>query len=279
MKQTFYIGLLACTALLCSCSDTMHIYVPNTVNAPLLQEKHEVKGNVSLSNWQVAYAVTDHVGVMANGQYLLRTGNRGDGDDNSGLFDADARGGLVEAGAGYFNRFARSRTKASIFEVYGGYGRGKFTTISYDYFADPGGNSPNRRDYRISANFDKFFVQPGFGITHHVFDFAVANRFSLLHFNKVKFGSLALIDDNSTKETLQRFDDKWVLSAEPSVTIKAGYKYVRFMGQLTFCVPMDGWPRIDADDIDADGFVDDYFQPVSINIGVAFHFAQWLKDR
>lgn len=262
-------------ALFSACSDTMHVYVPNTVNAPLLQEKNEVKGSLSLSNYQVAYGVTDHFGLMANGQYLVRPVNSQNSKGDQGIYDADARGGLFEVGAGYFNRFGRSRSKSKVFEVYGGYGRGGFRTTAYNFYFAPDSGTNNRRDYRVSSKFDKFFVQPGFGITHKVVEFSVASRFSLLHFNDIGFASKALEDDQLEREQLMRFDNKWVGTWEPAVTFKVGYKYVRFMTQLSFCVPFDRLP-------DADGSVGNdygyYFQPVSVNLGVAFNFAKWLND-
>ncbi|HEY0611409.1 MAG TPA: hypothetical protein VGD35_17180, partial [Chitinophaga sp.] len=71
MKKPFAIPcLLAAGVLLASCNK--YIYVPNTVNAPLLKEKYEFKGSLSPTNYQAAFAVANKVAIMANGQYVYR---------------------------------------------------------------------------------------------------------------------------------------------------------------------------------------------------------------
>lgn len=281
MKQSLILILSAFTAILCSCSDKMHIYVPNAVNAPVLQEKNELKANLTFTNYQLAYAITDHIGIMANGQYVYRLDNSNK-PDNDPLFpyDNDVRGGLFEVGAGYFNRFGRSRTKAKVFEVYGGYGRGNFRTVAANYYDTEDPVRSTKRDYKITAGFDKFFIQPGFGIAHKVVDFSVASRFSLLHFNKASIGPLAFQDDDYYQQNFLEFRDKWIMNWEPAATIKVGFKYVRFMGQIGFVLPFDRAPNVTgSNDAEYDNWEHgEYFQPINFHIGVSFHFAKWLND-
>src|ERR1044072_8929111 len=54
-------------ALLSSCATTM--YTTNAVNVPLLKEKGEVKINATQNDLQAAIAVSDNIGIMANGYY------------------------------------------------------------------------------------------------------------------------------------------------------------------------------------------------------------------
>jgi hypothetical protein len=280
MKQSLILILSALTALLSSCSDHMHVYVPNTVNAPILQEKNELKGNITFTNYQLAYAVTDHIGIMANGQYVFRfdKGNKPD-DDPFLPLDNDARGGLFEVGAGYFNRFGRSRTKAKVFEVYGGYGRGGFRTVASNYYDADDPVRSTKRDYKITAGFDKFFIQPGFGIAHKVVDFSIASRFSILHFNRATIGPLAFQDQSETQNHFLEFRDKWMVNWEPAATIKVGYKYVRFMAQLGFSVPFDKAPRYTESQVEYDDWDHgEYFQPMNVHLGVSFNFGKWLNE-
>ena len=45
------------------------MYFPNMQNVPLLKDKHELKSTIGISNYQVAYSITQHIGIMLNGQY------------------------------------------------------------------------------------------------------------------------------------------------------------------------------------------------------------------
>ncbi len=99
MKK-FYLFLLAPAISFIACNRS--VYVPNQVNVPLLKEKGEVKASVSLSDWQVAYAITDNFAVMTNGQYVSRLVRFEDDDDfDDPIVDPNTRGGLFEVGAGY----------------------------------------------------------------------------------------------------------------------------------------------------------------------------------
>src|SRR5690349_19774662 len=118
------------------------IYVPNQVNAPLLKEKNEFKANLSLSNWQAAYAVSNNIAIMVNGQYVSRA-FWFDNDDNSNdddLFvDKNTRGGLLEGGVGFFK--ALDPNQRAVFDVYAGYGNGAFKTLEGAYSSAPDGTS------------------------------------------------------------------------------------------------------------------------------------------
>jgi hypothetical protein len=53
-------------------SYSITMYTTSAVNAPLLKERGEVKINVTRNDLQAAVAVTDHIGIMANGYYNIR---------------------------------------------------------------------------------------------------------------------------------------------------------------------------------------------------------------
>ena len=69
MKTTIKISaIIILISSLCSCS----VYVPNGVNAPMFAKKGKALINASVGtgvNVQGAYAVSDHVGIIANGYY------------------------------------------------------------------------------------------------------------------------------------------------------------------------------------------------------------------
>src|SRR5690242_8442254 len=90
------------------CSSCAVVYVPSARNVPLFTKSGEFNGNLSWGtsglNVQSAYAVSNHLGVMAN-------------------FQSDAGNSRThiagDIGLGYYLR------KKVAFEVYGGYGIGK----------------------------------------------------------------------------------------------------------------------------------------------------------
>jgi hypothetical protein len=96
-----------------SCSS---IYMPNVPNTPMLASKGEfhggghlsLKGNLSLNS---AYAISDHIGIMANGSIISSERKKKDFKQN-----------LLEGAIGYFDTFGPNNDR--IFEVYGGYGIG-----------------------------------------------------------------------------------------------------------------------------------------------------------
>src|SRR4051812_32632235 len=90
MRSIYKIALVAVpVALLSSCATTL--YTTNAVNAPLLKEKGEVKINVTQNDLQAAVAVTDNIGIMANGYY----------ENYDGSNNYRHGGGMGELGIGY----------------------------------------------------------------------------------------------------------------------------------------------------------------------------------
>src|ERR1043165_8168948 len=152
----------AAALLLSSCSTTL--YVPNTVNAPLLKERGEVKVNVNSNEIQAAVAVSNHIGVMANGYYK---------DYKNG--DYQHKGGLGEAAIGWDKPMIEDPL---VMEVFVGAGLGNvskaqvFTTGS------------ETRNASFDAKATRFFIQPEIGYAGKVFDVALTPRFTFLKYNE-----------------------------------------------------------------------------------------------
>ncbi|MFH0841908.1 MAG: hypothetical protein V1903_04725 [Bacteroidota bacterium] len=137
-------------------------YVPNVLNAPMLTNKHELQvaihAGTSGFDPQVAYAVTNHFGVMANTSFM---------DLTSDTTDSYHKHGFIEFAGGYYTNFAK-RFK---FETFAGAGFGKIeaaydneTWISYS-----------------QADIKRYFIQPTLGITSKVIDFGISARISLVN--------------------------------------------------------------------------------------------------
>ncbi|MGN7720390.1 hypothetical protein [Chitinophaga sp. 22620] len=270
MKKIIRI-LLPVLAVLSMTSCSRDIYVPNQVNAPLLKEKNEFKANLSLSNWQAAYAITDNIGVMVNGQYVNRAiffDDDNDSDNDDDLFvDKNTRGGIIEGAVGFFKPV--DTKKRAVFDVWAGYGNGAFKTLDGNFNSAPAGTST--AGYTLRTKFNKFFVQPAFGLSHKVVEASFATRFSLVKFYGQSMGANVFENDENRRLNFMSLGDNVVPFFEPAFTVKVGYRYVKWFGQLMFSVPMN-------DETYSGYEVNEYFQPVSFTMGVALNFGQWVKD-
>lgn len=109
MKKLFLISIIL---FLFSCKTPP--YVPNVINTPLFQKQGQLNAAIHTSNSgtnpQLAYAVTDHFGLMLNGSFL-----------DEGFEPNYFKQSLVELGAGYFTTI----DKSGKFEIFAGYGLGR----------------------------------------------------------------------------------------------------------------------------------------------------------
>lgn len=137
------------------------LYVPNSFNSPLLRNKNDAQVNLAagISGFeaQTAYALSDNVGVIANGQ-LLRTTQKD---------TIKEQRTLIELGLGYTEKV----TDSGIFEIYGGGGLGNvpadFKNISYDG--------------KATTRLTRFFIQPGLGFYNDWLDISILSRLSAVN--------------------------------------------------------------------------------------------------
>lgn len=258
---------LLCGSLFLMSSCNRHIYVPNTVNAPLLKEKHEFKGSVSPTNFQAAFAVTNNIAIMANGQYVYRFDLDGKDTNDDDLFiDKNTRGGIIEGAVGFFKPM--DLKKRMVFDVYAGYGNGSFKTLTANYEDN---SSFPVNDYLLRTHFNKFFIQPGIGFSHPVIEAGFTSRFSVLKFYSLYSGARAFGDDANRKANYMKIGDKALPFFEPAFTFRVGYKYVKFQMQLMFSVLMN-------DERYNDYEISEYFQPVAFGMGASVNIAHWYDD-
>lgn len=252
-----YLGSLS---LISACNS--HIYVPNTVNEPLLKEKYEFKGSISPSNVQAAFALTNHLAIMANGQYVYPLVTTED-DDLNLLTDDNTRGGVIEGAIGFFQPL--DTKKRMVFDVYAGYGNGSFKTLTGEY---DDATNPVVNDYLLRTHFNKYFIQPGIGLSHPVIEAAFTSRFSLLRFYNLYAGPKAFEDDPDRKTNYLKIGDKTLPFFEPAFTFRVGYKYVKFQMQLQFSAQLN-------DETYSGYDISEYFQPVMLNMGASVNIARW----
>lgn len=200
-----YPGLFLVSALLFTSCRT--VYAPNAVNAPLLQERGEFKAAIANNNIQLATAVTDHVGVMANG-YL----NSFTSDDKT--FKNNGKG--AEIGIGYF---AHSPNRIT-YEAYGGAG---FYNVRI-------------RESNETKTFDadamKYFVQPAVGWVNQYFEVALSPRLTIMKYQKP--GIMGYSSQEQKDNFFDIVDQKAHAFIEPTITVRGGYRFIKLQLQYGY---------------------------------------------
>lgn len=194
MRFLFLLGLLAT-----GCSP---IYVPNVRNTPLFGERGEFQGTLAATTGlegQLAYAVSNHVAVMANGSFFKYKEVEQDYTRSHRFF---------EGGLGYFNATRKYRA-----ELFAGYGLGEGTSFSQYYFFT---QDFGQKDLVATGKFNRIFIQPTFGTNNRGFNMAFTARFSLVDFTKFSSN-----DNNPANATLTvEPDEKAQFFFEPALTGK-----------------------------------------------------------
>ena len=129
---------------LASCSS---IYIPSVPNTPMLTTQGEIAAGAHMSlkgnfNFNSAYAVSNHVAVLANGAIMSNERDK-----------RDIKHKMLEIGGGYFNTFGPDNNR--ILEIYGGIGSGRTERVFREF---------DKNDVLISADlqeakYDKKFIQ------------------------------------------------------------------------------------------------------------------------
>jgi hypothetical protein len=180
--------------LLLLASSCAPAYLPNSRNVSLFGEQGEAMVTVAAGSafeLQSAYALTDHVGIMANGSIF----NKKQTDDN---IDYNRNYRFAEAGLGLFNKTRSLRS-----EVYAGYGLGQGTSYKGYYFYNQNGAKP----VVAAGKYNRIFVQPSVGTNNRNFNLAFSMRFSMVDFTEFESGGLVV-----------RPNEKPQLFIEPSLT-------------------------------------------------------------
>ncbi len=158
-RNLFFLLFVSVILILNSCAPA---YVPNVINAPMLTNKHELQvaihAGTSGFDPQAAFAITNHIGIMANASFM---------DQTSDSTDSYHKHGFIEFGAGYYTNFAK-RFK---FETFAGAGFG-IIEAAYD--------NESWTSYS-QADIKRYFIQPTLGITSKVIDFGISARISLVN--------------------------------------------------------------------------------------------------
>ncbi|SKC75622.1 hypothetical protein [Ohtaekwangia koreensis] len=149
------------------------IYVPNLRNSPMFTKGGEFQGSMQVGNGldlQGAVSVTNHIGLMGN--YSFSDRGKIDPDDT----DNYHRHSFFEGGLGYYENDG-----IWCYEIFAGYGRGDAS--SYDEYDIFGSGST---DSWTTGKYERWFVQPAFGINKKVMGVSFVPRFSVVDFYEFK---------------------------------------------------------------------------------------------
>lgn len=199
MKSIFV--LLNVSVLLSFFISCAPAYTPNIVNTPLFSSKGEIQAAIGTGTSgfdpQLAYAITDHIGVMANASFANRS--------DSANFHKHS---FKELGVGYTIPIG----DAGRFEVYGGGGWGSVDAMYHSGIFDG----------RSNATYNRFFIQPSVGAVTDIFEGAFTPRLVFVNMHN---------DIDSLKTNAI---DPFI---EPTMTVKIGWKYVKMMFQVGLSLP------------------------------------------
>ncbi|MBL0692381.1 hypothetical protein [Comamonas sp. JC664] len=216
LRRTCFTSMIVFAATGC----TTTLYKPNQVSAPLLREKGEVKGTLGNNNLQVAWSPAEGVGLLAQGYY-----------ERYAEGERRATGALGEVGGGLYGTFLDN----AVWEAYGGLGYGQSTASDRLDM-----NTANPRDVGFTARAMRAFIQPNLGYVTPYFEVAGSVRLSAVKY--ISLDANGYTDAERTQEFLVARDvtrPVW-LFAEPALTVKGGYKWVKLYAQRAWSFKLGG---------------------------------------
>jgi hypothetical protein len=150
------------------------VYIPNSLNTPLLKEKGgtNVGYNQSFAghDFQTSYAISNSIGLMINGTYFSNvhgTHNR--------------KHKFAEFGIGHLS----DSNKYLVGEIYFGAGLGS-NSINEEIF----NLFASDEEVRVNASYIRFFLQPVFGGHTEIFEGGFSLRMCYINFYKINHSNI-----------------------------------------------------------------------------------------
>ena len=213
MKHYYKLFVLACGIFIIqSCSTNRTLYIPNHQNVSQLEEKGELVANLTFTNYQLAYAITDHIGIMANAHFPNF------GFISEALEDTSGDKNYFEGGIGYF----RQVNEIGTFEIFAGVGHG---LVSFENSSD--GFTMNK----FSTRFERYFIQPSIGWKQDRYELAFSLRYSYVNFYDTDLSEY-VFDPEEGFEDLNLARQNPFHFVDPAVTFKAGNEFGKLFIQL-----------------------------------------------
>jgi hypothetical protein len=224
---------LSCLLIFSACTTQHYYYLQTPHQVPLFKEEKEVRlsggGGMSSStnakNLQAAGSITDQFAIAANYMDIKNSKET----TINGVRTNWWKGRYFEGMFGYYKDFG----KFGIFETYAGYGSGaqehSYASEDVDLYFPfiPVPTSTVMGSSKL--NFNKYFVQPSYGISLDVVDIALSLRVSDVFFNTI---DNKVNSDYFAYKELEDMNRRSFILFEPAITVRAGWKYVK--GQIQY---------------------------------------------
>lgn len=188
------------------------VYIPSARQTHLLNEKGEASAAVysgtNGTDAQLAYAVSDHFGVIGATSFDWGNGSESDGDYHEHWYG--------EAGLQYQTALGQ----VGRFEFMGGAGTGSATSRDVYSF----NNTQN--EVRATGKFNKLFVQSNIGLESKVIETGLAMRLGHVMYNEFETSRSRYATD--LKATF----------FEPALFARLGWEEVKIEGQIGYSRPL-----------------------------------------
>lgn len=202
-------------------------YVPNVINAPMLTNKGEVQ--VSLHAGTSGYDPQFAWAITNHLGVMVNGSFMNSTSDSTNNYHKHSFG---ELGLGYFMPVGQ-RGK---FEAFGGVGSGKIQALYENSLWTS----------RSNVVITRYFIQPTIGITSKLIDAGFSTRISIVNLHNEAASSTGIF-------------------AEPAITARLGWDYLKIVGQIGLSVPFDS----EKNEIN--------YQPLLLSLGIQGNFGKVFK--
>lgn len=223
-RTTFtWLGYATIGLFISSCSRYYYQASPN--HAPLLHDKNDAhltasfaEDDATVLSLQAAYSPIKHLGVIGGISSYNYAGTEEEEPASSTLW---------ELGLGGYYPFPLSGDRFKlVIDLYGGYGS---ANLSSD----------------VNMRLTKVFIQPGIGFRTDYFDLGLnlkIGRLSYSNFDQNGKSTQYLMDQRLLNDYNQRIDQFYHWVAEPAITLRGGYKFVKAQLQAIAVFPVSPIP-------------------------------------
>ncbi len=234
------------SALLLQTACSKYIYVPNSVNVPMLHEKGDVRVVASYSQgdgfsdkrqqseFQIAHAVSHNTALLFNAMHYSGQGtwttNSTNPFSNATNTLSIGKGSLVEFGAGKFYNLYIDGKKGIVNEWYGGIGLGSINLQERSVEL--------QKIAFIQTNYSRIFAQTSLGFRTKNMEIAYAPRLSWMHYSSVQTNmnikDLDFVDKNGSgnQTHLNIVENPNLLFIDQGLVFRVGKGNFQFQAQF-----------------------------------------------